>query len=666
MAKRLKACKNLPGVFRLTFWSFLLIVCVKKMNDERKASLNEKSKTNQRYRVVFQPEGRQVWVEAGQTIAMAAQEAGIELLAPCGGQGKCGKCRVEIKQGHAEISASERGFFSEQELAHGYRLACQTQVHDNLVVYIPFQTRLFSQKILIDAQGQPVQIEPVVKKFYLEAPSPTLSDQRGDFELLVEGVGLKPSQIKVSLEHLRQLSEKLHQTHYSGTVVLYTDELLDFETGNTSNQNFGIALDIGTTTIVGVLINLNNGEPLAVASRLNPQMSFGDDVISRVSYATQHHDGLEKLHSHLITALNDLIDELSQKSGVIAQRIYAVTMVGNTVMHHLFLKLPPKYLGVLPYTPTVQRSLIVEASELGLHIHPRGKVYTFPLIAGFVGGDTVGVLLASGILEQDGNRMAVDIGTNGEIMLYANGKLLVASTAAGPAFEGARITYGMRGTTGAIERVQIVDGELHLQVIDNADPVGICGSGLIDVVAELLGVGIIDATGRILSANEIDSNLSTALKKRLKSTDHGNEFVLVEGSENGSNRSVELTQRDVRELQLAKGAIATGIRLLLQEAGVSLADLDEILLAGAFGNYLDRENACRIGLLPDVAKEKIRFIGNAALAGAQMALISGTARQKVEEIVRNARHIELSTRTDFQTEFAEAMLFPHPEGEFNH
>jgi len=608
--------------------------------------------------ITFQPEGRRVQVPAGTTIMDAARKAGINIVAPCGGTGECGKCKVEIFKGEIPATQADQFWLTEKELRKGFRLACMARVHEDVVIRIPFATRLFSQKILTTGAGEPVDLNPWVHKFFVQMKPPNVADQRGDFERVLDALDLNRSDYSIDFEFLHQLSKRLRKANYSGTAVFVGNTLVDFQPEDTTGKQFSVALDVGTTTVVGTLIDLRAGEQVEVASQMNPQMSFGDDLISRIDYANTHEMGTLELQRRVIRAINDIIAEVAEKADISREDIYEIVMVGNTAMHHIFLKVPPKFLGQAPFAPTIQSALRISAKELGLKIHPRGQVYIFPNIAGFVGGDAVGVALATGLTERRGNFLAVDIGTNGEILLAVDGHMLAASAAAGPAFEGARISQGMRGTTGAIERVQIKEGRLMLEVIENVAPTGICGSGLIDVVAELCRVGLIDQTGRMVEPADGSANIPGEISRRLIDHAHGKAFVLATAEEAGIDQPVLVTQKDVRELQLAKGAIAAAVNILLKEAGLAAQDLDEILLAGAFGNYLDRASARRIGLIPPVPIDKIRFVGNAASAGAQMAVVSQEARRKAEKIAREARHIELSVRPDFQEEFMEAMFFP--------
>jgi uncharacterized 2Fe-2S/4Fe-4S cluster protein (DUF4445 family) len=404
------------------------------------------------------------------------------------------------------------------------------------------------------------------------------------------------------------------------------------------------------------------GQPRQVAARLNPQTRLGDDVLSRILYARKP-GGLDELRQTLVAALDEMIEELVRQAGIQRRQVYEITFSGNTTMQQLLCGIDSRHLGEVPFVPVVGRSLTIPARELGLRIHPRGLAYVMPVIGGFVGGDTVAGLLATGLDESPGTRLLVDIGTNGEIVLWAGGKLTAASTAAGPAFEGARISQGMRGSTGAIEKV-VVDGRLRLNVIGNVPPLGICGSALIDLAAELLGHGLLSPEGRLCRPGEVPADVPPDLAGRVLWQEKQPAFCVATAEETGHGKPILLTQRDLRELQLATGAIRAGITLLLARAGLEPADLEEIFVAGGFGNFIRRSNAQRIGLLPHgVASHRIRYRGNTSLAGAQLVAISGRARAAAEELARRTEHVDLSRDPRFTMTFAEAMIFPGDEGE---
>jgi len=604
-------------------------------------------------RVTFQPEGRAVYCLEGTPVLEAAVRAGIVLDTPCGGQGTCGKCRVVISAGAPAPSAAERKHFSDEELQGGARLACQARVGGEMTVEIPVGARFFEQKILTDGTGKQVPLNPTVTKHHITPPQPSLEDQRADADRVLAALDVK---LEPCLEVLNELPGFLRRSGFDITAVVAEDRVLAVEAGDTSAESYGIAFDIGTTTVVGFLTDLHVGRECAVASRTNAQVAFGDDVVSRISHAATP-AGRKELQEKIIGCLNEIIAECCEKAGVSCDHIYEATVVGNTTMNHLFLGVDPQYVAQAPYVAAVRRPVNVRGWRMGLKIHPRGIVHTLPNIAGFVGADTVGVILASGMHEAEEPLVAIDIGTNGELVAGNRDRLIACSTAAGPAFEGARITYGMRAADGAIDKV-IINEDVEYNVIGNAPPRGICGTALIDLVAELLRVGAVDETGRLLPPGELPSRTPRAVAQRIVEGDMGSRFVVVPEGESGIDGPIFLTQRDIREMQLAKGAIAAGLNILLREAGVEPKDLSRVLLAGAFGNFIRRKMAKGIGLLPDVPSERIRYIGNAAGAGARMALLSKKCKEEADDISERVEYLELAGRPDFQAEFASAMFFP--------
>jgi uncharacterized 2Fe-2S/4Fe-4S cluster protein (DUF4445 family) len=451
---------------------------------------------------------------------------------------------------------------------------------------------------------------------------------------------------------LREIPSILRKSKFKVTLVLDGNELIGIEPGDTTKKNYGVAVDIGTTTVVSTVVDLNTGNDLAVASALNTQATHGADVISRINYATESEHGLDELGDRVVHVINQITEYACAEARIDCKNVYEVTVVGNTTMTHLFLKVPASNLSVMPYIGVFSDPVEATASEIGFNINPKANVYVLPNIAGFVGADTVGVILASALNRSETIKLAIDIGTNGEVALGSYKKLLTCSTAAGPAFEGAMITHGMRGASGAIERVQLEDRPVY-QVINGGKPIGICGSGLIDVVAEMLRLGIVDETGRMTPPDELD--ISPELKTYIRRSDeYGPHLVLYESD----GQKVVITQRDIRQVQLAKGAIKAGIEILMRKLGIKLEDISEVLLAGAFGNYIKKENAIRLGLIPNFPLDKVHFIGNAAEAGAKMALMSKEAREEAVRISKGTEYVELATDPNFQNEFMEAMMFP--------
>jgi len=613
--------------------------------------------SDSQHRVTFQPQGRAVSVLEGTTVLEAAAVAGLVIDTPCGGAGTCGKCRVLVSQGARESTDADRKAFTEDELDAGWRLACQNLVKTDMVVHVPTGS-LFGGDHQIgrdSSVGGPAEVRPTIRKVYVELPAPTLEDPRPDLLRLEEKTG----PFKVDAAMLRHAPSRLRQQGYKGTAVLSDHQLIDLEDGDTTTRCFGVAVDIGTTTMVASLLNLCDGRELAIVSRMNPQVSFGDDVLSRIQHSASCPHCLEELRQAVVHEIGGMIRTLCDKADIDARFIYEAVFAGNTTMQHLLCGVDPSPLGAVPFAPAYGRGVLLSAHDMGIPINSHGMCYVFPVIGGFVGGDTVAGMLATRIDELEGPVLMVDIGTNGEIVLAHDGELLAASTAAGPAFEGARISCGMRGARGAIEKV-VLDGDVHLGVIGNVPPMGICGSGLIDLASELLRVGIVSPEGRLLPVDELPTRLSPGLAGRVRSADDGSTiFVLTEPDGGTTHKPLSLTQRDIRELQLGTGAIRAGISMLLRKAGLTPADLKKVLIAGGFGGFIRRDNAQRLGLLPpDVHHERIHYVGNVSLAGARWALLSLEARKHGEELARQARHLELSVDGDFQMEFAEAMIFP--------
>lgn len=608
-------------------------------------------------KVVFEPSGRHVFVLPGTVVLEAAARAGFIIQSPCGGAGKCGKCLVRVQQGQCPASGNEIAALGAGRTAEGYRLACQARIQGAVTIEIP-DASLFQaqQKILTADTGEKLDIAPRVLKQYLELPLPSHDDTASDLERLQKSVGSAGADIAA----IRAMPAALRASSFKVTVVTVDNDLIAVEAGNTADQCYGIAFDVGSTTLVGTLVNLLTGEDLAVAARVNPQTSFGDDVISRIHKCRSEKDGLTQLQSAVLEGINKIIDELERKTGVARDRIYELVFAGNTTMQQILCGIDPTALGELPFVPAFREALELRASSLRLHASPQAKVYIFPQIGGFVGGDTVAGIVATRLDRTTRPTLLVDIGTNGEIVLAHEGQLLATSVAAGPAFEGARITNGMRATSGAIEKV-ILDGDVRLNVIGNVKPSGLCGTALIDAAAELLRAGVLDPSGRLLDPAEAPSSVPDAIRQRLVPAGTEVNFLLVPAAESATQAPIYLYQRDIRELQLANGAIRAGINILLGMAGLDPMDLDSVLLAGAFGNFIRRNQARRIGMLPPIPCHRIRFVGNAASFGAKRALLSRQEKAYADEILRKARHVDLSLSPDFQLEFGAAMLFPEQD-----
>lgn len=620
-------------------------------------------------KIVFLPEGKSIEVDTGISILEAAKKVGIMLESLCGGKGTCGKCRVIVEAGaenlnmttREELNLVKNGKFSQELLDKGYRLACMTKVEKpmktdgQVVVTVPMESRLGAQKILVEGIEKELKFSPLIKKYFIELPQPTLSDPKPDLERVLDV--LKAHHIdcvETDYKILKELPETLRKGNWKCTVTVWNNKkIISVETGDTSRRNYGLAVDIGTTTVVGYLIDLNDGKLTSVGSLLNPQIPYGEDVVTRITYCIQNEDGLNRINRAIIDGLNKIIDDACSKGNVKREEIYEVTIVGNTAMHHLFLKLNPKFLALSPFTPVLRRGVDVKACELGLKTHPNANVHVLPVIAGFVGADTVGVILSTDIYKEPELTLATDIGTNGEIMLGNKDYIEVCSTAAGPAFEGAHLTHGMRGEPGAIEKVSIKPDTLEVEysTIDNLPAKGICGSGIVDAIAQMFLAGVVLRNG----------NINPAIQSpRIRRNKNMLEFVLAWANETEEGiGDIVITQRDIREIQLAKAALYSGAKILMKRRQIEERDIERVYLAGAFGTYIDKLSAKVIGLYPDIPLSKVKSVGNAAGMGAKQALISKEKREDAEAIARNTRYLELTIAPEFNDEFISAMYFPH-------
>jgi len=609
------------------------------------------------HRVVFEPDGRTLDVPDGQMLLEAARAAGVHLEAPCGGKGTCGGCRVVIPDDPPEPSETCRTVLTGEEIGRKMRLACQVRVTRDLRVVIPEETRVGDQQILTEGVMFNVPLRPNVRKTAVHLPEPSVADQRADADRLLDALAEKGlADLTIDVKAVRDLPKRLRGLDFHPAVVVIGNEVVHLDRPTTADACYGIAFDVGTTTLVGYLVDLVTGEVTAVASRTNPQTAYGDDVVARIEYAGRDRGGARTLQTAVVDALNEIVLEVCRRGHIRPSVVYEAAMVGNTTMNHLLLRMPADAIARAPFVAASASAHSVSARELGLKIHPRGRLYTAPLVAGFVGADTVGAILATGMHESETLRLTIDVGTNGEIILGTRERILACSTAAGPAFEGARIRYGMRAADGAIDRVDIDGRRVVLHTIGEVPAVGLCGTGLIDAVAALLGAGVIETTGLMRSADDLAD--VPRLAGRISDTDGERGFVLAAADATGAGHPILLTQQDVREVQLAKGAIAAGVETLLGEFGAGLDDVEEVLLAGAFGNFIRPERAQAIGLIPAVPRHRVRFVGNAAGAGARMLLVNRNMRHVAADVARGVEHVELSQRPDFQARFAEAMFFP--------
>jgi uncharacterized 2Fe-2S/4Fe-4S cluster protein (DUF4445 family) len=602
----------------------------------------------------FEPSGRRVRVPAGVTVFDAASWNGIAIDSTCGGHGTCKKCRVRVLEGGATVTSLDTRAFAPSELREGWRLACRLEAGGDLGVEVPpLATRPKAATIGV---GRKVILRPAVQKRYVELSEPSLKDQAPDVERLL--ARLDDLELRVDLHALRAVGPALRRGGFRVTAVVVDDALVDVEPGDTTSRLFGIAFDLGTTTVVATLLDLATGAPVAVQSVLNRQQPFGADVITRISSVMMDPDALHGLARLAHETLAELASAVCAEAGVTAREVYEVAIAGNATMTHIVLGIDPEPLGMAPFILASRAFPELLAADIGLDVHPRARAVVFPSIGAYVGGDITAGLLASGMDRDRRTRLFIDIGTNCEIVLGSDEGLLATAAPAGPAFEGASIRCGMRASDGAIESVTMTPETLTLKVIGDGPPLGLCGSGLVDSVAELVGLGLVDPSGRFVDdARARDA--APALAPRLCVLGEERVFVLHWAGEEGDlEQALYLTQRDVRELQFAKAAIATGWSLLLEDAGIGPQDVQQVLLAGSFGSYLSPASAVRIGLVPPLPVMRIVSAGNVAGEGAKMALLSMRERAGAVALLEEVSYVELSDRGDFNDRFVERLAFP--------
>lgn len=610
--------------------------------------------------IVFQPYGKRTMLPSGINLLDAAKALGIDLSSLCSGKGTCGKCKVKIQKGAEGLSPlteKESKRLSKEELDTFHRLACQATITNSAVIYVPLTSRVGVQRLQTDGLEVPVKPNPFVKKYYLEMPVPSLHDMRSDEDRVFDALkdfGL--TNLKFDFDTAKTLPINLRKQDCKATAVVWNDkEIIALEPGNTSERCYGLAVDIGSTKLAGFLMDLRTGQVLSVAARMNPQIPLGEDVMSRITYAMMNEwKGINELQTAVISGINEITEECCKKANVGIEEIYEMNFVGNTAMQLCFLGFWPKHVGFSPYPPVLRRGVDVRSSKLGLKAHPNSNTHFIPVIGGFVGADTIGCALGSKIIEEDEIKLVIDVGTNTEIMCGNKDLCMSDSCASGPAFEGMEIKFGMRAATGAIEKITIDPDtlELNFRTIGNAPAVGITGSALVDAPAELLKSGIINMRGNFVPEMMKRTD-------RLRKGPGGWEFVIARKNETSIDTDVVITLADLRALQQAKAAMHVGADILMKRMGITIDKLDKLVIAGAFGNYIDAENARTIGMYPEVPLEKIAFSGNLAGTGSRLALISKEEREKTEEISRRIKYYELAIDPEFQTEYAQSLYFPH-------
>lgn len=571
----------------------------------------------------------------------------------CNGKGTCGKCKVRIIGMVPSPTVRDRKHLNETELTAGIRLACAVTPEKGMAIELDFVDNLDRKEAALLGMKD-ITTDPGVKKVLLTLSKPSLEDERGDWDRVVdELVNVTGKNIGgSSLDVICKAPEVIRANNYSLTATVTDSEILYLEAGDTRSKLFGAAVDIGTTSVAIALVDLLEGTVLKVVSTENEQAAYGVDVISRISFANESRQSAVLLQDAIRRTINHLLNELKRETNVSLKDIIKMTIVGNTTMHHLFTGLEVSHLAVAPFVSVCNRSLEFPAQELSLEVNPQAKVFLFPNIGSFVGGDTLGAVIGAPEVLEPGNHLLIDLGTNCELFLKTNNTMVACSTAAGPAFEGAGITNGMRARKGAIESIRLSEQGVSCQVIGDQIPIGICGSGLIEGIDEMRRAGVINTQGRI-GAPEGISTLPIELQHRIRGTEKGNEFVLANGSDQG--RDITITQKDIAAFQYAKGAVCAGIKTLVEMAGLSVSDLDSVILSGTFATYLKAENILNIGLVPNIQPERIKAVGNAAHMGAIRALLDYHELVKAEDLYRKIRHIELGGSATFSDYFMDSM-----------
>jgi len=656
---------------------------------------------SEKARVIFQPSGRRGEVAKGISILEASRQLGVDIETLCGGRRICGKCKVRIEEGyfekygidsrksHAGAWQEEEGkFISPTQREEGYRLGCCAQVEGDLLVFVPEESRAGKQVVSKAARDIPIEWDPAVKHYYIEVPKPTLEKPTGDLERLLEELSAKHGLNGLDIDYrcLISLPDRLREIEGKVTAAVWMDEEIIRILPGENTNSYGIAIDVGTTTMAAYLCSLATMEVVETVSMMNPQCKYGEDVMSRISYHVSNKDGLQKMNADIIEAINSLVARACESTHPPKEKdkrmdydgypcltptdIMDMTIVGNTTMHHILLKLNPEYMGTAPFPPVVHKSMDIKARDIGIAINESAYVYVLPNEAGFVGADNVGVLIAEEPYKTEEMQLIIDIGTNGELVLGNKEKLISSSCATGPAFEGAQITFGMRAAPGAIERITIDSNthEVDYKVIgrdawkryskpDEMQAKGICGSGILDVLAELYRTGVIVKSGRF-------NPRQTSNRYRKSSETNQPEFVIAWAEETSIGRDIVITQKDIRQIQLAKGAVYSGCKLMMRRMGIDRVDV--VKIAGAFGNHVDPEKALIMGLFPDCEIERIVSVGNAAGDGARAALLNRKKRQEADWVSRNVQYLELTVEKDFQQQFVEALQIPHMKDAFPH
>ncbi|MBU1055397.1 MAG: DUF4445 domain-containing protein [Proteobacteria bacterium] len=595
------------------------------------------------YKIDFEPVGRRGQCDSDKSLLECSHQLGINIKSVCGSQGKCRSCKVKVIDGTvSKPTQSEKEIFSKKECDDGWRLACKAYPLSNCKIYLPPESITAPQRTQTEGLEINILPEPVVNSYKVSLSPPAMSDLRADADRLLELLNstYNLNCNKIDIDVMRSISPKLRELNWMCNVCVREDEVIGL---TLSERKLGLAVDLGTTKIAGYLVDLENGKTLAAQGVMNPQIGYGEDIISRINHAIQSPAKAFDLKNLVVNSINEMAKDLCSKIDAKCDEIIDAVIVGNTAIHHLLLNLPVKQLAESPFIPAVKKALDIKARDAGLQIAKGAFLHLLPNIAGFVGADHTSVLLSTDAGNIEEVVLIIDIGTNTEISLVANGEIVSASCASGPAFEGGHIQYGMRASAGAIEDILILDGNVQYQTIDGAPPAGICGSGILDALAQLYSAGIIDKGGRMSEAYP-----------GVRSNGKYLEFVLVSEEKRNGQEAIVITQSDIRELQLAKAAIRTGIQLLLEAKGCGEEDITQVIIAGAFGSYINIESAVAVGLLPLLPYERFKQVGNAAGIGAKMALISSRKRLEAQTLAQRAHYVELSTVPAFMQTFIQA------------
>jgi len=622
-----------------------------------------------RYKVTFLPDGRSAEIGPDKSLLDAAHLADVYVNSLCGGEGICGRCRVILREG--EIEEAPHTLLTREETRRRYVLACMSRPRSDVVVEIPLESRLEGGQIVEDTDARrfrslrraalaaaPYSADPLVQKIYLEMSPPTIAEPTADLERLYQEIRRYRDApiMQMGLAQTRRIVETLRDNEWRVTVTMAhragTIEVTQVEGGDTSRQNYAVAVDIGTTTVVAHLVDLVTGDTLGAEAVYNPQIQYGEDVISRIVFA-ERENGLEILHETIVEGVNGLVSMLAQEHEVHRENITAIICACNTTMGHLLFKFDPRNIRREPYVPVAARMPPARAAVVGVRISPRGLLYILPAVSGYVGSDVTGDVLASGMALSDELAMLIDVGTNGEVVVGNREWLMCASASAGPAFEGGEVRHGMRATHGAIEHVAIneTDKEVEVATIGGEKPRGICGTGILDLIAEMLYAGIIDRAGKFA--------VEERCCRRFKMTELGPEFVVSFRDENALDEDLVITQPDIANVIRSKAAIFAAARVLLRKVGLEVDDIKRIYVAGGFGNYLDIGRAIDIGLLPDVPVDRVHYLGNGSVQGAKMVIKSSEANEHIERIADNMTYVDLSTDNMFMDEYVQASFLPH-------